>query len=165
MNWADWVILAIVGFSCLISIKRGFVKEAMSLVVWALAFFIAVVFADRLAVLFQDSVASASLRYVLAFAALFCATLIIGAMVNYLLAELVRMTGLSGTDRLFGMVFGLARGLIVVMAILILLPMALPVDQDQWWRQSQLIPHLLLIEQWCKDSFALLVEWGSQLLP
>lgn len=165
MNWADWAVAAIIGISSLISIKRGFVKEAISLAIWALAFFVAVAFDDRLAVLLQDFVDSASLRFVLAFAALFVATFVVGSMVNYLLGELVRMTGLSGADRLFGMAFGLARGVIIVMALLILVPMAFPVNEDIWWQQSQLIPPFLLLEQWCRDSFAFLLEMAGRLMP
>ena len=165
MNWADWAVAAIIGISSLISIKRGFVKEAISLAIWALAFFVAVAFDDRLAVLLQDFVDSASLRFVLAFAALFVATFVVGSMVNYLLGELVRMTGLSGADRLFGMAFGLARGVIIVMALLILVPMAFPVNEDIWWQQSQLIPPFLLLEQWCRDSFAFLLDMAGRLMP
>ena len=165
MNWADWTIVAILGFSSLISIKRGFVKEAISLAIWALAFFVAVAFDDRLAVLLQDTVESASLRFMIAFAVLFAATFVVGSMVNYLLGELVRMTGLTGADRLFGMAFGLARGVIIIMALLILLPMAFPAHQDAWWQQSLLIPQFLLMEQWCKDSFSLLLALASRLAP
>jgi membrane protein required for colicin V production len=165
MNWADWSIVAIVAVSSLISIKRGFVKEAISLAIWALAFFVAVTFADRMAVLLHNHVASASVRFMLSFAALFVATFIVGAMVNYLLGELIRMTGLSGADRLFGMAFGLARGVIVIMALLIFAPMVFPISQDQWWQQSMLIPHFLLMEQWCRDSFAFLLDWALRLAP
>ena len=115
MNWADWAILGILLVSSLISIKRGFVKEALSLVTWLVAFVVAVLFGDRLAVLLTDL-----------------------------------MTGLSGTDRLFGMLFGLARGLVVVMALLILLPSIIPVDQDEWWRESALVPHFLAFEDWAR---------------
>lgn len=165
MNWADWAIVAIIAFSSLVSIKRGFVKEAISLAIWALAFFVAVAFDDRLAVLLRDSVASVSLRMMLSFALLFAATFVVGSMVNYLLGELVRMTGLTGADRLFGMAFGLARGVIIIMALLILVPMAFPVDQDLWWQQSLLIPQFLLMEQWCRDTFSLLVNAVGSLLP
>lgn len=165
MNWADWTLVAIIAISSLISIKRGFVKEAISLAIWALAFFIAVAFDDRLAVLLQGLIDSASLRVLISFVALFAATLVVGSMVNYLLGELVRMTGLSGTDRLFGMAFGLARGIIVVMAVLILVPSIFPVHQDRWWQQSLLIPHFLLMEQWCRDTFSSLLSLVGRLLP
>lgn len=165
MNWADWLIIAIIVVSSLISIKRGFIKEAISLFIWFLAFFIAVAFQERLAILLEASIASVSLRYMVSFGLLFAATIVVGSMVNYLLGELVRMTGLSGTDRLFGMVFGMARGLIVVMALLILIPMAIPAPDEVWWRESLLIPQLLLMEQWCRDTFAVLVNWVTDLMP
>ncbi len=154
MNWADWAILGILLFSSLISIKRGFVKEALSLATWILAFIVAMVFSDRLAGLLTNLIETPSVREMAAFAILFAATLIVGAMVNYLIGELVRMTGLSGTDRLFGMLFGLARGLVVVMAILILLPSLIPLEQDNWWHESVLIPHFLAFEDWARAMAA-----------
>jgi membrane protein required for colicin V production len=100
----------------------------------------------------------------LAYGALFAATLVVGSMVNYLVGELVHMTGLSGTDRLFGMVFGMARALIVVMALLILTPMIIPVNQESWWRESQLIPQFSLMEQWCRDSFGQLMGLAGRFI-
>lgn len=154
MNWADWAILGIVLVSSLISLKRGFVKEALSLVIWILAFIVAMLFGERLAVLLTDLISTPSVREMTAFVLLFAATLIVGAMVNYLVGELVRMTGLSGTDRLFGMMFGVARGLVVVMALLILLPSLVPLDQDSWWHESALIPHFLAFEHWARSLAA-----------
>jgi len=150
MNWADWVILAILVVSSLISIKRGFVKEALSLANWVLAFFVAVAFRDVLSSLLSSYIATPSLRDMVSFAALFAATLIVGAMVNNLIAEIVRITGLSGTDRTFGMLFGMLRGFVIVMAIVLFLPLLLPVNEDSWWKESLLIPHLLELEGWCR---------------
>lgn len=150
MNWADWAILGVLLVSSLISIKRGFVKEALSLATWVLAFIVALFFGDRLAVLLTDLIDTPSLREMVAFVILFATTLIVGAMVNYLISELVRMTGLSGTDRLFGMLFGLARGLVVVMALLILLPSMMPVVEDPWWHESVLISRFLAFEDWAR---------------
>lgn len=154
MNWADWVILAILVVSSLISLKRGFVKEALSLANWFIAFFIAMSFHSTLASLLEAYVATPSLREMLAFASLFALTLIVGAMVNNLLVEVVRLTGLGGTDKTFGMIFGLLRGFIIIMAALILLPGIVSFDQDGWWQQSMLIPELLKFEGWCKLIWA-----------
>jgi membrane protein required for colicin V production len=151
MNWADWTILAILAVSSLISLKRGFVKEALSLAVWVVAFVVAMTFRDQLATLLVNSIATPSVRDMVAFGILFAATLIVGAMVNYLIGELVRMTGLSGTDRLFGMIFGMARGVIVVMAVLLLVPPVIPIDKDPWWQQSSLIPHFMSLEAWSRQ--------------
>lgn len=151
MNWADWAILAILVVSSLISLKRGFVKEALSLVNWVLAFFIAMAFRDVLSALLTSYISTPSVRDMVAFAALFAATLIVGAMINNLIGEIVRLTGLGGTDRTFGMIFGALRGFIIVMAILLFLPLALPIDKDPWWSESLLIPELLSLEGWCRS--------------
>jgi membrane protein required for colicin V production len=163
MNWADWTIVGIVAVSGLISLQRGFVREALSLVNWGLAFIIAITFRDQLALLLADAVETPSLREMLSFGILFAATLIVGALVNHLICELVKITGLSGTDRLFGMLFGLTRGVIVVLAILLLLPSVVPVDKDSWWQQSQLIPRFLLLEDWSRETASLLMKEAREL--
>lgn len=150
MNWADWVILAILVVSSLISLKRGFVKEALSLANWVLAFVIAMTFHEQLSSLLDAQITTPSVRQMVSFGVLFAATLIVGAMVNYLIGEVVRLTGLAGTDRMFGMIFGLLRGFVVVMAVLILTPGLAPVDQDPWWNNSLFIPHLMEFEDWSR---------------
>src|SRR5690606_34792426 len=122
MNWADWTIVAILVLSALISVKRGFVREALSLATWVAAILVAMIFGGRLAILLVDHIDTPSLRELVAFTLLFVGTLLVGALVNYVISTLVKVTGLSGTDRLLGMCFGLARGAIIVMALLIFLP-------------------------------------------
>ncbi|WP_293268118.1 CvpA family protein [Neptunomonas sp.] len=150
MNWADWVILGIVGISGLFSIRRGFVKEALSLLTWVTAFVIARLFTDALATVLTDYIQTPSFRIVSAFAILFILTLIVGALVSNLVGLLVEATGLSGTDRILGMGFGLARGAIVVVVLVALLGET-PAVQDAWWKESQLIPHFALMETWSKE--------------
>lgn len=161
MIWADWAILAILLVSSLISLKRGFVKEALSMANWVLAFFIAMTFREPMAALLEAQIPTTSLREMVAFAILFASTLIVGAMVNYLIGELVRMTGLSGTDRLFGMIFGFIRGFVVVMAILLLVPPLISIDQDQWWQESLLIPYLMGFEDWSRAAAQELIRLVS----
>jgi membrane protein required for colicin V production len=71
-------------------------------------------------------------------------------MVNFLIGELIRVTGLSGTDRFLGMVFGAARGGLLVVVAVGLLSLG-PVQQDQWWQQSKLMPQFLLVADWSKN--------------
>ncbi len=158
MNWADWTIFGILAVSSLIGLKRGFVKEALSLACWAAAFVVAMTFHLRLSVLLEETISTPSIRQMVAFGVLFAATLIIGAMVNYLVGELVKMTGLTGTDRLFGMVFGLARGGVLVLVMVLLLPSLVPVDQDSWWQQSVVIPHFLSMEGWARQMGSLISD-------
>jgi len=136
----DIAIVFIVVASGVISMIRGFVKEAMALVIWLSAFVIAMSFKEVVAELLANVIVLASIRQLAAWGILFVGTLLIGAMVNFLLGKLVSSTGLSGTDRTLGLVFGVFRGLLVVLALVIIVPKALPVDQDSWWTASTLIP-------------------------
>ncbi len=164
-NWADWAIVALVLVSALISLLRGFVREALSMVSWALAFFVAVAFHQPVVDLLAPNVTKPYIRDILAYILLFTGTLVLGSLATYLIAEMVKRTGLSGTDRLLGMVFGAARGLIVVLAILVVLPSLLAgIEQDQWWKESRLIPEFLVMKDWSEQSFNDLVSWGSALL-
>ncbi|WP_323844916.1 CvpA family protein [Microbulbifer magnicolonia] len=154
MNWADWTILAIVAISTLIGLSRGFVRETLSLLTWVAAFVIAMMFRDQLAPLLSSLVDTPSLQAIAAFAILFLFTLLAGAGLNMTLSAFVEATGLSGTDRVLGMVFGLLRGAIVVMALLILAPALVPVEEDSWWQESALIPHFLTFEDSARDLAA-----------
>lgn len=145
-NWADWAIIAISTLSCVISLVRGFVKEALSVAIWVIAFGVATWFSPKLAPMLAVYIDAVSLRQMAAFASLFVVTLLIGGAVNYLLSTLIRATGLSGTDRLLGVLFGLIRGFVIIMVIVLYLPKMVPVDQDTWWSESKLIPHFLSFE-------------------
>ncbi|NQZ24535.1 MAG: CvpA family protein [Colwellia sp.] len=147
MVWIDYAILAVVGISTLISLVRGFVKEAVSLVIWISAFFIASKFYENLANLLT-SISDQTLRNAAAIAILFITTLIIGALVNYLIGQLVSKTGLSGTDRVLGLVFGALRGVLITSAILFFMDAFTPVSSSNWWIKSQLIPEFTLIVEW-----------------
>jgi len=159
MNWADWTIVAIVGVSALLSLWRGFIKEALSLVIWVVAFIVSTMFSDSLAFMLSDIITTPSLRHMVAMALLFAGTLMVGGLLNFLIGQLVKMSGLTGTDRLLGMVFGIARGVIVVVVILMFLPPILHVDQDPWWKSSTLIPHFQVLEGWSKQTGAEVFGW------
>lgn len=163
MNWADWVILGILLISTLISLKRGFIKEALSVINWLAAFFVAVTFRDALARVLEPHIATPSLRELASFMLLFAIALLVGALVNYLIGEFVKKSGLSGTDKTLGMLFGSIRGFLIVMAILILVPMLVAVDQDLWWKQSVLIPYLLEFEGWCRVALAEVIRFVTGL--
>lgn len=160
-NWVDALILGVIAISALISLSRGFIKEALSLVTWIVAGVIAWMFGGSLAHHFEPYIDTPSVRIIAACTLLFVVTLLIGALINFLLAQLVRATGLTGTDRLLGVVFGAARGLLLIVVLVGLLSLA-PVQHDSWWQQSALIPHFLLIADWSKNLIlGLSGEWIS----
>ena len=147
----DWVILAVILISSLLSLKRGFVREALSLVVWVGAFVLARMFSGNLATLLTDYLETNSLRWIAAFVILFLGAVAVGTMVSHLIAELVRLTGLGSMDRILGMVFGAIRGLVVLVAIVYGLQFTM-VPQDPWWQESLLVPHLELLADWARKT-------------
>ncbi|WP_257266697.1 CvpA family protein [Endozoicomonas sp. ONNA2] len=150
-TWIDWLIAGIVIISALISLKRGFFKEVLSLLTWLAAIFVAWSFGGALSERFTDYIATPSVRVMAACALLFVATLMVGALVNRIIAELVQATGLSGTDRILGMVFGGLRGCLLVTILVGLLTFA-PLEQDRAWQQSVLLPHFMLLADWSKQT-------------
>lgn len=152
LNWADWVFIGVITLSGLISLKRGFIREALSLITWIAAFVVARAFSDNLQVVLASEISTPSIRAVLAFAILFLATLVVGAVLGRLISELVRITGLSATDRVLGIVFGVGRGIIVSIVAIALMRYT-PLPTDPWWSESLLIKRFELIEEWSRKTF------------
>ncbi len=150
MAWLDIVILAIILLSALISLVRGFVREAFSLAVWVLAFWVSWSFFRDLEVPLQAWIESPTVRLGVAFAALMIATLVVGGLVNFLIIQLVERTGMSGSDRLIGMVFGAARGVLLV-AVLVLLAGLTPMPEEDWWLESGLVGYFQELSYWLRD--------------
>jgi membrane protein required for colicin V production len=147
MSWPDYAVLAIIAVSIVVGILRGFMKEVFSLVVWAAAFIVAYQFSGDIAVLMEEKVPLPSARTAIGFSGLFVAVLLVGGLLNYLLGRLVESTGLSGTDRLLGGVFGAARGLVLIIVILLMAGFT-PIPADPWWKQSAAIQRLLPLAAW-----------------
>jgi membrane protein required for colicin V production len=154
MNWVDWTILAILGVSTLLSVKRGFVKEALSLAGWVVAFFVAISFSARLSSQMTDYITPDTLRYAIAYVLLFAATMMLASLLSTVLAEVIRVTGLGNADRALGTVFGFARGFIVVLVLMFVLQAALPEEQQEPLQQSTILPHLAIVEEWARQNFA-----------
>ena len=150
MIWIDFVLLGIIAISALLSLWRGFVKEALSLLSWIVALWVAVVFFQDLANWLARWIETPSMRDVLGFALLFIATVLIGGLVGYLAGQLVAKTGLSATDRALGMVFGIARGILIV-AVMVMLAGLTSLPQDPWWQESLLMGHFQDMAVWLRS--------------
>ena len=125
MSDIDWVILTIVLLSGLISLWRGFVKEALSLVSWFTAIIISFTFSSALSSLLSNLISNELIRWIAAFLILFIGTLLVIGLINHLLASLLQKSGLGVIDRVLGMAFGMMRGGVIVLVILMLLPLSL----------------------------------------
>ena len=139
MNWADYAILIILGLSALISIFRGFVREVLSLVGWVAAFWVALRYGHVLSEYLVDHISTPSVRDAAGFIGLFVATLVAAGIINFLVVKLIKVTNLSGTDRMLGVLFGLARGVAIVAIIVFILAGLTSIPADPWWGQSLLI--------------------------
>lgn len=151
----DWIIICIVGISALVSLMRGFVREAFSLGGWVVGFVIAMLFADRAADVLVGVIADPGAREVIAFALLLVLSLVASTLLSKLVTSLVESAGLSLLDRILGMGFGAVRGLFIILALMVTLRPALGLDRYLWWQQSQLLPHLVLMENWFHQAMAL----------
>jgi membrane protein required for colicin V production len=146
MNWADYSILAALGLSVLMGLWRGFIAEALALAVWVIAFWVAWRFGAQVAGKL-GAVDEPSIRLLLGYALCFLAVLLAGGILVFLMRKLVAGSGLSGSDRLLGMVFGLVRGLALVTLTVLLLGFT-PLPRDPWWHQSRLLPAFSGYAQW-----------------
>ncbi|WP_191603389.1 CvpA family protein [Marinomonas algicola] len=147
----DWVIFIVILVSSLLSLRRGFIKEVFSLITWAMAFAISVKFSTQLQSLLIDQIQNDQVRYIASFLILFISSLCVGALISHLLGSLVHVTGLSSTDRILGMVFGFARGSLIVIAVISLLSLSSAITENEFWQESKLTPRLVLFKDWARD--------------
>ncbi len=139
---ADIAIGILVALSAVFGVMRGLVREVVSLVIWAAALLLGMAFGGQVGAL-VDSLGP-RLQMAAGFAVVFIVVLILGALVQRMLGGLVSSTGLGGTDRTLGLLFGAVRGVAVaVVALMILKPFA---AERGWWTESRLVPPLLALE-------------------
>lgn len=150
INLVDLSIIFVVSLSAIFGILRGFVREAISLVTWITALFVATFYcttvADHLTV-----ISMAGLRYLIAFLLLVLVVLIIGGLINHWISQIISLTGFSVTDRITGAIFGIARGVLIV-AIVIMIVGRSSLVQQPLWIHSSLIPQLQPIADWIRNS-------------
>ena len=146
-NGVDLCIIGVMGLSGLVGLLRGFVREVFSLFTWGLAIWVGLHYGNSVADYLVEMIPMPSARAAAAFAILFLGTLMLVGMVGFVLSRLIQSTGLSGIDRLAGLLFGIARGVLVV-TVLVFLARETPFPKDPWWQKSQLIPVFQSLAVW-----------------
>ncbi|MFZ2235029.1 MAG: CvpA family protein [Dokdonella sp.] len=139
MNYADIAILFVLGLSVIVGLLRGFVSEVWALACWIFAGWVAWYCGPFVETWLPQDFASPGLRLVMAYIGCFILVVIAGSLVGYLLRRLVSGSGLSGTDRLLGLVFGVVRGVAVIVLLVLMLGFT-PFHRDAWWQESRLLP-------------------------
>ena len=137
MTLFDLAVIAIAGLSVLLSVIRGLVREVLALAAWVVAFLASNVLAGDVAPWFSDAIPTEALRLLAGFVVVFLVVLIAVSALAILASKLVKSAGLGMEDRLLGGVFGLARGMLVVM-ILVLLAGLTALPRQPVWRNAVL---------------------------
>ncbi len=139
MTAFDLIAIAVIGLSTVLAFWRGFVRVAMSLIAWVAAVVLAIHYSSFVGGMLPEFGGSSAARYVAAFALILAGVLILGTLIGWLLAKLIRAIGLGFLDRILGALLGMARGaLIVVVGVLIAGLTILP--RQDWWQNSLFAP-------------------------
>ncbi|MEV4781559.1 CvpA family protein [Burkholderia sp. LMU1-1-1.1] len=140
MTIFDYLVIFVMVASVIISMLRGLVKEVLSLAGWVVAFVVANAYAAALAVMLPVVVPGEVLRLILAFIALFIGVRILMGLLAMALGALLDAGGLSLFDRALGAVFGVGRGLVIVLTAVILCGMT-SLPQQDFWKEALLSPY------------------------
>ncbi len=139
MTIFDYLVLLILGCSIVISTMRGLVKEILSLLSWIVAFFTANAYGEALAMLLPAVVPGATVRLIVAFIALFIGVRMLMSLLTLAIDALVKASGLSIADRGLGGLFGLARGMVIVLAAVLVCGMT-GIPEQAFWKDALLSP-------------------------
>jgi membrane protein required for colicin V production len=151
LAWIDYGIIGIVALSALLGLGRGLVREVLSLALWIGAAWVALHYNHAFAPRLQRFIELEPARLTASFVLIYLGVLIVGGAVARLVAKLVSSAGLDGSDRFAGLLFGVARGALIV-AILVMLAGVTPLPHEAWWNQSKLIPPFQSLALWLRDN-------------
>ena len=135
MTVFDYAVLAVIVLSVLLGFWRGVVSEVLVLAAWVLAIVLGKLFASYLAPELVRWITDTALRYLVAFAAIAITVLLLASVIRLLVSGLVRAVGLGLIDRFLGAIFGLARGMLVVL-ILVAAGGLTAFPKQVWWRDA-----------------------------
>lgn len=140
MNWTDYLIIALLVFSCVAGAMRGLLREVISLLTWVAGIWIAWSFSSALEPHLGGALANSAVRPWAARTLIFVAVLLIGTGVGAIVGHYVRLSLFSSLDRLLGVLFGAVRGVVAV-GLLVMLCHAVRLHDESWYRQSTLMPY------------------------
>ena len=137
MSPLDWVFVAVLLASFLLGAWRGLVYEVLSVMSWIAAFVVAQWQAPRVAGMLELGGSGQSVRYAVAFVLVFIAVVFAGGLLAWLIKKLVEAVGLRPIDRALGSMFGLLRGVVLLLALAVVINMTAPLRRAEWWTESK----------------------------
>ena len=157
MTVFDYAVILTIGLSVVLSVIRGAVREVLALTAWVLAFLAAQFYTVEIAALLPDNLSNPSLRLMTGFALVFLTVLVVMSLIAILSSKLVKASGLSVADRTLGAVFGLARGYLMVL-ILVLLGGLTSLPKQPMWKDalfsSQLESVVIYVKTWLPEGLS-----------
>ena len=141
LNWFDWVLVTIIGISSLYGLFRGFVKEAITVTAWAVAAWLSYMYANSLSIYLEPHIETASMRVALMVLALFIVVLSSSSLIRAGCRYLIDKIGLMGLDYVLGGMFGVVRGVVLSMLLMVVL-LNLGFSEDAWWKKSRMVRDL-----------------------
>lgn len=144
MSGIDLVILGIFLISILVGIMRGLIKEALSIVSWVAAIWLAITYNVAAGEWFSQfmNIPNEKFRTWIGFVLVFIVTLFLFSIINFAITKLIVRGPIKATDRVLGIFFGAARAGLIVVAFVIVLR-GLGLAESEWWQESSLIPHFV----------------------
>ena len=140
MNTVDYILVALVAVSGLVGVLRGFIREALSVLVWILAVWGAARYGGLVGPLLDGFLQEPALQLWAGRTLTFVGLLFAGSLLGWLVGYLIRNSAVTGTDRVLGLLFGLARGVIVIILVVLVLKQG-GFAAESWWQGSKLIPY------------------------
>jgi len=135
----DYLVLFVLICSIVISTLRGLVKEILSLLSWVVSFVIANAYGEDLAGWLPDLVPGNVTRLIVAFLALFIGVRLLMMLLTMAIDALIKAAGLTLADRGLGGLFGLGRGLVIILAVVLVCGMT-AIPQQPFWKEALLSP-------------------------
>ena len=164
MSAFDLIVIAIVGLSTVFAFWRGLIRVVMSLVALVAAVLAAIQFSPSVADMLPVLSDNPTTRYLAAFALIFLVVALVGALLGWVLSRAIRAIGLGFVDRLLGAVFGVARGVLIVV-ILVLLAGLTTLPRQEWWQNALLAPPLVVValslRPWLPQALAKRLDYGT----
>ena len=145
----DIIIAVAIVISIIVGLIRGFVKEAISIGALVFAIWAALYFGPSIGGVSENWFSSEELQMWFGRILVFLVILALGGLLGWAISKIVRLSALSGTDRFLGAVFGVARGVLLA-SVAVIGGQFAGFDNDEWWLESRVIPHLEVVAEWIK---------------
>lgn len=137
MTSFDYIVIAIIALSVVVSMMRGAVKEMLAILGWVVAFYVAKAYSSMLAAFLPEGIPTEALKTLIAFLILLIAVLFISGLLAVAISGIVNKVGLGSLNRLFGVIFGFAKGLLIV-SVLVFLAGLTSLPKEQMWADAVL---------------------------